>query len=76
LNSCKGVQQCFCFDRRFACPCDKEVPCVWTLCCFFVCCHNFKCDPKCCVSIDDLVGTDVSLMSQPNSSRPVTAQSM
>ena len=50
---CKGKQQCFCLDTRFALPCDEDIPCMFTILGLTLC-FKYACTPKCCVKISDL----------------------
>lgn len=54
-NSCKGISQRLCFDRRFACPCDDDVPCVYSMIPFCTCCVNGECNVTCCATINDVL---------------------
>lgn len=57
---CKGVNQCFCLDNRFAFPCDDEVPCALSMCPFCVyCVGGFPCKCGCCYTIGSLSGKKV-----------------
>ena len=37
----KGQDQCFCLENRCAFPCDRDVPCLFTVC-FITCFYNYK----------------------------------
>ena len=52
---CKGINRYFCCDQRFACPCDKDVPCVVNFC-FITCCFNYACKVGIFQSIGQLKG--------------------
>jgi hypothetical protein len=50
----KGTSQSFCFDSRFALPCDDDVPCLFTLLPFCVAASFYECNVACCTKIKDL----------------------
>jgi hypothetical protein len=82
VHSCKSVHRCNFCDSRCAFPCDDDVPCIWSGCCFCTCCVNFTCKVTCCATINELLGARhpplVPNAQYNNSTAPavVTAQPM
>ena len=87
--STKNFNRCCCCDNRCAFPCDKEVPCVFTVLPGCVLCVNGQCAMACCEKLEKLkidhvagyvpnppAGAATAATRQPMQGQTVTAQPM